>query len=267
MRQLRRQGSAGAAQAQTALRVVLPPALSRTEELARLLRDQILSGTLAPGEQLPTEQQLVSRLGVSRTVVREAVAALRAEGLLVTRQGVGAFVTDDLNQRPLRIDTANLTSLSRVMHLMELRAAIETDAAGLAAERHRPRHVLQMTKALAAMDAALEHGDAAVRADFEFHCAIAEATGNPFFVEVLRYLGQLVIPRHSLRVVTRTPQAQRAYLEHIQTEHRAIHEAIAAGRVAEAKVRMSAHLRGSQRRYRDGASSRPAPRASSSPRI
>jgi DNA-binding FadR family transcriptional regulator len=241
--------------------------MSRTEEVARRLREEILSGALAPGAQLPTEQQLVARLGISRTVVREAVAALRAEGLLVTRQGVGAFVADGLDQRPFRVDTANLTSLDRVLHLIELRAAIETEAAGLAAERHRPRHLQHMTKALAAMDAALEHGDAAVRADFEFHCAVAAATGNPFFVEVLRYLGQLVIPRHSLRVVSRTPDAQRQYLRRIQQEHRAIHEAIASGRAAEARVRMSAHLRGSQRRYRAGAPVGPTSSASSSPRI
>lgn len=267
MTQAPRRRSVGATQTPTSLRMVLPPALSRTEELARRLREEILSGALAPGAQLPTEQQLVARLGVSRTVVREAVAALRAEGLLVTRQGVGAFVAEGLDQRPFRVDAANLTTLDRVLHLMELRAAIETEAAGFAAERHKSRHVKQMTKALAAMDAALEHGDAAVRADFEFHCAIAEATGNPFFVEVLRYLGQLVIPRHSLRVANRAPDAQRHYLQRIQQEHRAIHEAIAGGRAAEAKVRMSAHLRGSQRRYREGASGRSRSSVSSSPRI
>lgn len=259
--------AAGAQAARRSLQMALPPATSRTDELARRLREEILSGSLAPGEQLPTEQQLVARLGVSRTVVREAVAALRAEGLLVTRQGVGAFVAEMLDQRPFRVDAAHLTSLDRVLHLMELRAAIETEAAGLAAERHRPRHLQQMNKALAAMDAALEHGDASVRADFEFHCAVAEATGNPFFVEVLRYLGQLVIPRHSLQVTSRSPEAQRLYLDRIQGEHRAIHEAIAAGRTGEAKVRMSAHLRGSQRRYREGAPGRSRSSTSRSPRI
>ena len=62
---------------------------------------------MPPGAQLPTEQELIAATGVSRTVVREAVAALRAEGLVITRQGVGAFVADNA-RRPFRIDVDEL---------------------------------------------------------------------------------------------------------------------------------------------------------------
>src|SRR6478672_887147 len=76
---------------------------SLTHVLIERLTAQITSGELTPGAQLPTEQELIAATGVSRTVVREAVAALRAEGLVLTRQGVGAFVAD-APRRPFRID-------------------------------------------------------------------------------------------------------------------------------------------------------------------
>ncbi|MBV9702238.1 MAG: winged helix-turn-helix transcriptional regulator, partial [Methylobacteriaceae bacterium] len=82
------------------LSLALGPTLNRTQELAQRLADEIRSGRLSPGSQLPTEQELSSATGVSRTVVREAVAALRAEGLVVTRQGLGAFVATDVQRRP-----------------------------------------------------------------------------------------------------------------------------------------------------------------------
>src|SRR4051812_23035273 len=82
----------------------LPPSRSLTESLTRRLSQEILDGTLPPGAKLPTEQQLVSALGVSRTVVREAVAALRGDGLVVARQGAGVFVAPPDERRPFRID-------------------------------------------------------------------------------------------------------------------------------------------------------------------
>src|SRR3546814_879795 len=104
-------------------------------ELVERLSGEILSGKLAPGSKLPTEQEMVAATGVSRTVVREAVAALRAEGLVVTRQGVGAFVAADIRRRPFRIDEASLDVLKEVVNVLELRAALEAEAAALAAER------------------------------------------------------------------------------------------------------------------------------------
>src|SRR5262245_1188036 len=92
------------------------------------------SGRLKPGSRLPTEQELIAATGVSRTVVREAVAALRADGLVVTRQGVGAFVAETV-RRPFRIEFDELRTLREVLEVMELRTGIEIEAAGLAAER------------------------------------------------------------------------------------------------------------------------------------
>ena len=80
----------------------LPPPRSLAHELITRLTADITSGNIPPGARLPTEQELIAATGVSRTVVREAVAALRAEGLVVTRQGVGAFVPENA-RRPFRV--------------------------------------------------------------------------------------------------------------------------------------------------------------------
>src|SRR6478609_9635638 len=102
--------------------------------MARLSAD-IRGGRLAPGARLPTEQDLTATMGVSRTVVREAVAALRADGLVVTRRGSGAYVAENPTASPFRITAPQRGRLSDVLDVMELRLAVEVEAAGFAAER------------------------------------------------------------------------------------------------------------------------------------
>src|SRR5260221_12012006 len=82
------------------------------------LAEQIKSGRLSPGERLPTEQELTRAARVSRTVVREAVAALRADGLVITRQGVGAFVSAAPQQAPVRIDPERVQSADDILNVM-----------------------------------------------------------------------------------------------------------------------------------------------------
>ncbi len=77
---------------------------SLSSEVIDRLAEQIMSGKLPVGAKLPSEQEMMKGMGVSRTVVREAVAALRARGLVVTRQGAGAFVERDISRQPYAID-------------------------------------------------------------------------------------------------------------------------------------------------------------------
>lgn len=216
--------------------------------MARLSAD-IRGGRLAPGTRLPTEQMLTKELGVSRTVVREAVAALRADGLVVTRRGSGAFVADP-SAGPFRIGPPRATSLSDVLNVMELRLAVEVQAAGLAAERANRRQLGSIRTAWRAIDAALTRGEGAVVEDFAFHRAIAEATGNDQFPRFLTYLGSHVIPRQSVRLDMDTPVERRLYLERIQAEHTRIVTAIVDREAAEARRAMRDHLTRSLERYR-----------------
>src|SRR5438876_7753972 len=161
------------------------PTRNLRHEIAERLAGEILGGQLPPGARLPTEQEMVNAMGVSRTVVREAVAALRAEGLVVTRQGAGAFVAPDVERRPFRLALDGLPSIGEVLDVMELRASVEVEAAGLAASRGSAAARRRVARALAAIDAALERGESAIDEDFGFHRAIAEATGNSQFPHFL----------------------------------------------------------------------------------
>lgn len=220
------------------------------QQIAERLADDISSGKLRPGARLPTEQKLVAAMGVSRTVIREAVAALRAEGLIVTRQGLGAFVAPVEVRRPFRLAAEGLPSLELVLDVMELRAAVETESAFLAATRGSKSDRHRIGKALSAIDSAIRRHRSAIDEDFAFHVAIAHATGNSQILHLLEYLGRFIIPRQSIRVSAHTGEGQRAYLERIQQEHYSIFDAIRSGDAQGARDAMKRHLDNSQRRYR-----------------
>jgi len=219
---------------------------SLSGELVLRLTDDITSGKIPPGSRLPTEQELIAATGVSRTVVREAVAALRAEGLVVTRQGVGAFVPENA-RRPLRIEFDQLSPLRTVLDVMELRTGIEIEAAGLAAERASAAQVRRIVDCLEAIDRAIKRNDDAIPQDFALHCSIADATSNPQFRRFLEHLGRFIIPRETIRGGPGIPR--RAYSETFQHEHREIVQAIRDGAVAPARAAMRRHLMNSRKRY------------------
>ena len=228
----------------------LPPVRNLTDEVIARVKREIRSGRLGPGARLPTEQALMAALGVSRTVVREAVAALRADGLITTRQGSGAYVAADVSRVPFRIDPDGLSSIEDVLEVMELRLAIEVEAAARAAERITPRRLASIARLLSTIEAAVAKGEGAINEDFAFHLAIAEASGNARFAEMLEFLGRHVIPRQSVRVAVISPEEQREYLARIQSEHRRIHEALRKGDPGEARKAMRDHLTRSLKRYR-----------------
>jgi DNA-binding FadR family transcriptional regulator len=132
---------------------------------------------------------------------------------------------------------------------MELRAGVEIEAAGLAAERHNGAHIKKIAEAYRRIEAAVGRDESAVDEDFSFHCSIAEATGNAQFKRFLDYLGRFIIPRQSIRKSLPRLEDQRAYLARIQTEHLEILQAIRAGAAAAARAAMRRHLRNSRKRY------------------
>lgn len=228
----------------------LRPIRNLTEEMAARLRTKIAAGQLAPGTRLPTEQDLMQALRVSRTVVREAVAALKAEGLVTTRQGSGAFVAADQGRRGFRIDPHGLGSLDDVLHILDLRLAIEVQAAVLASERATAASLRAIRKAHDGFAAAIGRGESAIDEDFGFHRAIADATANPHFGNLLQFLGHFIIPRQSIHAEGMTSESHTAYLRQIMAEHETIVRAIAARHAEHARDAMRAHLVRSGERYR-----------------
>jgi len=221
-----------------------------SRQLFEQLAGEIRSGRLAPGARLPTEQELTKAARVSRTVVREAVAALRAEGLVITRQGVGAFVSAEPQRAPFRIEPERMQSLDDVLNVMELRLGVEIESAGLAAERASKADLKAIGNALKAIDAAVREDRSAGEEDLGFHRAIAQATGNPEFVRFLQFIGSHLIPRRTVSGLPERMGGQRAYLALIQEEHRRIYDAIAAADQKAAREAMRRHLTRSLERYR-----------------
>jgi DNA-binding FadR family transcriptional regulator len=228
----------------------LRPPANLTGALVHRLAEEIRSGRLAPGARLPTEQDLMREAGVSRTVVREAVAALRAEGLVITRQGVGAFVADNPGEGVFRLTPAEAEGLQQVIHVLELRLALEVEAAGLAAERRDSDALAAIRSAEQAFEAATAAGGDAAEPDYALHRAIFTATANPHFLRFLDVLGRHAIPRRALGLVERSEAERRAYLAQVAREHRDVAAAIEARDAPGARAAMRAHLEAARERYR-----------------
>lgn len=234
----------------SAILTPLRPVQSLTQELVERLRSEIATGRLLPGERLPTEQSMGVAMGVSRTVVREAVAALKADGLVITRQGSGAFVSSDTQRRGFLIDPVGLGTYDHVLQILELRLAIEVEAAALASLRAPGKAVREIDSALKSFGRAVRRGESAVIEDFAFHRAIAVSTTNPQFTGLLEFLGLFIIPRQSIRAQNRTSEDQASYLEQIYSEHQSICTAIMRSDPDAARESMRAHLTRSGERYR-----------------
>ena len=230
------------------------PMKSLSDEVRNRLVEEITSGKLAAGAKLPSEQEMMTAMGVSRTVIREAVAALRARGLVVTRQGAGAFVNTDTSRQPYVIDPEGLGSLDGVIEVLELRMAVEAEAAAIASERATAVQIKDIRQAQQDLSSAIAKGDRSIKEDLAFHRAIAMATQNNRFVEFLEYLGRLIIPRQSIRSFEGQPDEMRSYLRRIEKEHEAILHAIEARDPKKARDAMRKHLLNSRERYRQLAS-------------
>lgn len=218
-----------------------------TDQLVVRIAADITGGRLPPGSKLPTEREMMAATGVSRTVVREAVACLRADGLVTVRQGVGAFVAEHV-RRPFRIEVDELDSLREALDVMELRAGVEIEAAGLAAERHDSAHIKKIAEAYRRIEGAVGRGETAVDEDFSFHCSIADATGNAQFKRFLEYLGRFIIPRRTVWGRS-APPAKRPHVDLFQREHEQIFDAIRDRAVNPARAAMQRHLLHSRSRY------------------
>jgi DNA-binding FadR family transcriptional regulator len=231
------------------------PRQSLTSQLVESVTERIQSGRYKRGDQLPTERELIEEFGVSRTVVREAIANLKASGLVSTRQGKGAFVLDE-GVRAFRISEQNLSLVEEVLEALELRIAIESEAAALAARRRTPEELARIVEACAAMDRAIEAGESTVELDIAFHRAIAQATGNRHFLGLFNYLGEVLVPRARVPTHQFDATTLQDYLRRISAEHHQIVDAIAAGDSDGARAALRIHLGGSRDRLAQGARAR-----------
>ena len=206
-------------------------ALSRTDPrglghaLADHLKQRIAEGDLGAGERVPSETELCRDFAVSRTVVREAVAQLRAEGLVETFQGRGTYVTAVVSPGGQQgSGTPPLTGTPR--HVMELRLALECEAAALAARRSTEVDRGVIDRAMADLRDALARREPAIAQDFAVHAAVARASGNPLVNDILRGLGPHAVLRHRAGLADPTVLAP-GHADLLVHEHQQICDAIA----------------------------------------
>ncbi|MBC5781562.1 FadR family transcriptional regulator [Ramlibacter sp. USB13] len=223
---------------------------SLAHDVVDALSGRIRDGSLTPGEKLPTEAAIMEEFGVSRTVVREAISRLQAAGLVETRHGVGTFVVGLGEGSAFRISPDQLGTLHDVIEVLELRIAVETESASLAAVRRTPENLEALRGALQAFISALEEGRDAVGPDFQFHLEIARATHNQHFVDLMGTLGGMMIPRARLEPPGPLTPERQAYLRRVNAEHESIVDAIARQDPEGARAAMRTHLANSRERRR-----------------
>jgi len=236
-------------EADASTRIERTPKLS--ERVASALRTQIIGGQIAPGHKLPTEGQMTETFGVSRTVIREAIATLAGDGLVEPRQGAGVFVIERASRAFAAISAENGMSVSNALNVLEVRMGIEIESAGLAALRRNSAQEAKIQEAFFEFERLLEIGQPTGKTDFAFHRAIASATNNPFYVEVLDALGSRTIPCDVTSPWGTDSVLTREYQQGLQREHLVILRAISNGDPDAARDGMRAHLTASQQRYRD----------------
>ncbi|WP_017726299.1 FadR/GntR family transcriptional regulator [Halalkalibacterium ligniniphilum] len=218
------------------------------QEIIERIKTAIEKGEIHPGDKLPSERALSEALSVSRTSVKEALTVLESSGVVRIRPGVGVFLVQESSQR-LLLKLADLLQEKEttIVELIELRQAIEGDAAYYAASRiteEQKEHLRAVFEKLVAVE---KQGQIAVEEDYQFHLAIIEAANNPLMRDVMN-----LISDNMIRVLTKNREASRKnelFIADVVAEHRKIYEAIINGKPDEARKAMWQHFQGVKQRH------------------
>jgi DNA-binding FadR family transcriptional regulator len=205
------------------------------EQVVARLREAILNGEYPPDSVLPSEGTLCESLGVSYTVVREAMRVLRSQGLVEVSQGrrprvkpAGTDVVRDSLETMLRRNSASLDDLT------EVRRPLECEIAALAAVRATPEHMAAMEQAIADQQAASTR-DEQVATDMQFHEWLARAAGNPVFLVMLSSVAGLLWE-------SRRKVFAHVGIKHAIEGHRAVLEAVRRRDASAARQAMLSHM-------------------------
>lgn len=209
----------------------------------------IVSGETPVGAKLPTEHELSENLQMSRPVLRQALKQLREDGVIVSRQGSGSFV----NRRPegAVLDIVPVGSIADIQRTFEFRAAIEGEAAFLAAQRRTQSDLDKLRAALVELDRCIKNNELGVDADEVFHDLVCTASGNQYFTAARNSMrGNILTGMNLTRNLSLTKPKERLAL--VQREHYAIFQAIEAGNEIEARDAMRAHVENARNRVFEG---------------
>ena len=221
---------------------------SLAEKVERQLRAQIVGGGFGPGDKLPSESGLMEQFGVSRTVIREAVSRLQAAGLVETYRGKGTYVLTRPSEASFPVGAQQTHTVADRLALLDFRLGNEVEAAGLAALRHTPEQLDEISRALDLFRSSRSKPSGAVEADFRFHLAIAVATNNHYFVDLITSLGPTMIAMPQTRLRAVEIDQRDEHFDRVIFEHEAIFAAIARRDALGANAAARVHLANSRDR-------------------
>lgn len=209
------------------------------DEVAVSIIGAIEGGQLAPGDRLPTEAELSKRFGVARTVVREAISLLRYDGIVDSRRGVGAFVTDASHRSSFRISPACFEKRKQIIQLLQLRTGVQAGASALAASTRTEDQMAQIEDVFAQMAAADARGPAEaleerVDAELLLYRHITQASNNPYYAEVVAMIETNI--QNNLRSAFLKNAAASEFGAAILQEHRDALDALRAKNVEAART-------------------------------
>jgi DNA-binding FadR family transcriptional regulator len=212
--------------------------------MIRTLEERIRGGVLGPGDRLPSETELEKEFGVSRTVVREGLQALKSRGMLESRRGSGTYVampSRDLIGKSLSLYATLQRDGVRYLELMDLRILVETEAARLLADRGGT--LAPVEAQLRVMEKNLNHTERFADADIDFHLAIIKASGHSLFYVVAEGL----LTATSLSFARSTHGLDPSQSARALGEHREIFKALEKRDSKSAAKAMLSHLKNSRK--------------------
>jgi GntR family transcriptional repressor for pyruvate dehydrogenase complex len=217
-----------------------------SDQLYSQIFDQIVAARLNVGDQLPSENEISERFGVSRPVVREALLRLRADGLVTSQRGRGTFVCSQPASRVSSL--AGVENVAAYLRFQEVRIALEGDAARLCALRRTDEQMNAIERAHDAIVDSITQGRMSPQDDLAFHKRIAESAGNELYATLLDSMHEALSGFMLLNLtLTRTTQsALRA--QKVLDEHLAIIDAIRARDGERARNAMQFHLEQARQR-------------------
>lgn len=213
----------------------------RWEIVLERMEENFLRGQLQVGEKLPAERELAELFGVSRNSVREALQRLSLKDVIEIRRGGGSILKEVfVDIHDLLAGKTVYTEEHLVFEMLEVRRALEVEAASLAAQRATAEDLKKISSALKEMDVSINEVEKGVLADVHFHMCIVEASGNSILIQLARTLmTQIEATIFATRKIRFLDENR---YEETLAEHKEIYLAIASGNRAEAKALVEAHI-------------------------
>jgi GntR family transcriptional regulator, transcriptional repressor for pyruvate dehydrogenase complex len=216
-----------------------------TERTVQQLIGWLKDGTFKPGFKIPSQNELVQQLGISRAGVREALQVMAALNLIEIRAGLGCFVKKVATEYIVNADVlAILLEKEAILEVIEARKILEAGTAALAAERASEQDFWLMEDALSGIEKAIARGESVAGLSPQFHIGVAQATHNPVLAKLVISFNGLMAKAGEL--VEATVEDLGSFKQHELASHRELYEVIRLGDPRKATQAMIDHIEASR---------------------